>query len=103
MGERFADRLQRLRQAAGLTQIQLADAADSPVSSLRNWEQGRRLPQLDTAVLLAEALAVTLDELAGEAADMRPIDQPEPSRGKPRKAEQTEALDAGKAKGKRKG
>jgi transcriptional regulator with XRE-family HTH domain len=106
VGERFADRLQRLRQVAGLTQLQLAEAARNPVSSLRNWEQGRRLPQLDAAVLLAEALGVTLDELAGKADDMRPVEEPEPKRpGRPGKAVGAEALDAGigKVKGKRKG
>ena len=64
-GEMMGQRLQRLRQAAGLSQPQLAEAAAVPVASLRNWEQGRRLPQLDAAARLASALGVSLDELAG--------------------------------------
>jgi transcriptional regulator with XRE-family HTH domain len=61
MGKRF----KQLREAAGLSQSQLARAADVPVGSLRQWEQGRRTPLLDAAGRIAEALGVSLDELAG--------------------------------------
>ena len=61
----MGQRLQRLRQAAGLSQSQLARAAGVPPGSLKNWEQGRRLPQLDAACRLARAVGVSLDELAG--------------------------------------
>jgi transcriptional regulator with XRE-family HTH domain len=57
--------LQRLRQAAGLSQPQLAEAAGVPVATLRDWEQGRRAPPLDTAARVAVALGVSIDELAG--------------------------------------
>ena len=60
-------RLQELRQQAGLSQSQLAKAASIPVGSLRNWEQGLRLPRLDAAYRLAQALGITLDALAGES------------------------------------
>jgi transcriptional regulator with XRE-family HTH domain len=62
--ESMGERLQRLRQAAGLSQPQLAEAAGVPVGTLRNWEQGRRVPLLDTAACVAGALGVSLDELA---------------------------------------
>jgi transcriptional regulator with XRE-family HTH domain len=62
----MGERLQRLRQAAGLSQSQLARAAGVPAGSLKNWEQGRRLPQLDAAYRLAKAIGVSLDELAGQ-------------------------------------
>lgn len=48
--------LQRLRQAANLSQADLARAAGVPVSSLRNWEQDRCYPRFDTAYLIARAL-----------------------------------------------
>ncbi len=67
MGKRF----KRLREAAGLSQSQLAKAADVPVGSLRQWEQGRRTPLLDAAARVAEALDVSLDELAGIGAPPR--------------------------------
>jgi transcriptional regulator with XRE-family HTH domain len=37
-----------------------------PIGSLRNWEQGIRLPRLDAAWRLAHALNVTLDDLTLE-------------------------------------
>jgi putative transcriptional regulator len=63
MGKRF----KQMREAAGLSQTQLAKAADVPVGSLRQWEQGRRTPLLDAAARIAVAMGVTLDELAGIA------------------------------------
>jgi transcriptional regulator with XRE-family HTH domain len=68
-------RLQQLRRKAGLSQSQLARAADVPIGSLRNWEHGRRTPLLDAAARLAQALSVSLDELAG-------TEQSEPSPAK---------------------
>lgn len=61
----MGERLKRLRQAVGLSQPQLAKAAQVPLMTLRNWEQNRRIPRLDAAMSLARALGVTLDELAG--------------------------------------
>lgn len=58
-------RLQQLRRRAGLSQSQLARAADVPIGSLRNWEHGRRTPLLDAAARIAKAIGVSLDELAG--------------------------------------
>jgi len=62
----MGERLQQLRHAKGLTQPQLAEAVGVPVGTLRNWEQGRVLPQFSAAYQLAKALGVTLDELAGK-------------------------------------
>jgi transcriptional regulator with XRE-family HTH domain len=61
----MGEHIQRARQAAGLSQPQLAKAAGVPLGTLRNWEQGRRVPLLDTAARVAAALGCTLDELAG--------------------------------------
>lgn len=69
-------RLQQLRRKAGLSQSQLARAADVPIGSLRNWEHGRRTPLLDAAARLAQALSVSLDELAG----MRRTETPAPKK-----------------------
>jgi transcriptional regulator with XRE-family HTH domain len=68
-------RLQRLRQAAGVSQPALARAAGIPVGTLRNLEQGRRIPRLDTAGKLARALGVSVDALLGNgdaAAETKP-------------------------------
>ena len=65
MKETLGQRLQRLRQEANLSQPALANAASLPVGTLRNLEQDRRVPRLDTAAALASALGVSLDALAG--------------------------------------
>ncbi len=57
-------RLKRLRDEAGLSQEQLAVAANVPIGTLRNYEQDRRLPRIDAAVRLAKALSISLDTLA---------------------------------------
>ena len=57
----IGQRMRDLRTSAGMSQPQLARAAGIPVASLRNWEQGRRAPLLDTAARLAKALKVSLD------------------------------------------
>jgi transcriptional regulator with XRE-family HTH domain len=66
MRETFGQRLQRLRQEAGLSQPQLANAAEIPLGTLRNLEQDRRVPRLDTADALARAIGVSLDTLTND-------------------------------------
>jgi len=58
----FAARLRALRQARGLTQKSLAALAGVSEGCIRQWEQRRRAPSLYTAVLVAEALGVPIDE-----------------------------------------
>jgi len=58
-------RLKKLREEKGLSQAKLAAASGVPVGTLRCWEYGRRTPLLDAALLVAKALGVSLDELAG--------------------------------------
>lgn len=70
--EAFAERLRELRAAKEWTQTELAEAAEVPVTSLRNWEQGRRLPELGLAGRLARALGANLDDLALLADDLPP-------------------------------
>lgn len=67
MKETFGQRLQRLRHEANMSQSQLAKAADIPIGTLRNLEQDRRIPRLDTAAALARAIGVSLDTLTNDA------------------------------------
>jgi transcriptional regulator with XRE-family HTH domain len=60
----FAQHLRTLRKAAGLTQDQLAARAGLVVATVRHYEQARRIPMFDVAIALAEALGVSVDELA---------------------------------------
>jgi transcriptional regulator with XRE-family HTH domain len=61
----MGERLQRLRLEKGFSQSQLAKAAGVPTATLKNWEQARRTMLIDAAVKLADALEISLDELAG--------------------------------------
>jgi transcriptional regulator with XRE-family HTH domain len=52
---------------------ELAEASGVPIGTLRGWEYGRRTPLIDAALRVAEALGVSLDELAGR-------DEPPPAK-----------------------
>jgi transcriptional regulator with XRE-family HTH domain len=78
----MGNRLKQLRQQKGMSQAELAKAAGVPFGSLRNWEYGRRTPLLDAAARIAQALGVTLDELAGIS---NPEVPPAAKKGKPKK------------------
>lgn len=59
----FADLLRRYRQAAGLTQEELAERARLSVQAIGALERGdRRAPRKETVGLLAEALSLTESE-----------------------------------------
>lgn len=78
----FGGTLQRLREAAGFSQDELADRAGIPVDSVQNWEQGRTKPRLDGLLKLARALGVAVDDLAAGALD---TDKSGKKRGRPAK------------------
>jgi transcriptional regulator with XRE-family HTH domain len=67
--ETLAQRLQRLRHRAGITQRQLADGAGVSIAAVRNWEQDRRILGFEVAVRVTQVLGCTLDELAGLAGE----------------------------------
>ena len=59
------DRLQRARQAAGMTQGALADELFVSVSTIAKYEQNNARPAIDKLVLMAQALSVSADYLLG--------------------------------------
>jgi transcriptional regulator with XRE-family HTH domain len=67
--------LRRLRDAAGLTQDGLAELAGMSKRSIAAYELGEAQPSLGAAIALADALRVSLDELAGRhhAVDVTPV------------------------------
>jgi transcriptional regulator with XRE-family HTH domain len=122
----FASKLKQLREAAGLSQADLAERAGMNVFGVAKLEQGVREPTWATVQALARALAVSVEAFvvapsAGEppgrsrrptekAADAEPV--PKRPRGRPRKEasgqEDAQAADAtagrsGTGKGKPKG
>jgi transcriptional regulator with XRE-family HTH domain len=60
---RLGEGLRRLREERHLTQTDLAHLADVSPSAISQTESGRRGLSLDTLVLLADRLGVSLDEL----------------------------------------
>ena len=56
-------RLLRLRQAAGLTQEDLADLIGESQSNIAFWEQSEKPPRSDILPKMAEALGVRLEDL----------------------------------------
>jgi len=84
----FGARLRELREGAGLTQQQLAEAIGSTVRNISRLETGAQEATWPTVLKLCQALGVECTAFTQPPAD------PEPSgRGRPRKAE-------GKAEGK---
>jgi transcriptional regulator with XRE-family HTH domain len=92
----FGGRLRELREAAGLTQGQLAERADLHVQAVVKLERGEREPAWGTVISLCDALAVSCDEFRKQAAALPPrrrgrppkeTTATRPKRGKARKGE----------------
>jgi len=88
----FKDKLRELRIQSGLTQEQLAQKANMPLSSLRGHEQGQRVPSWASVVKLSRALEVQTDAFSD-------CDEVRPTRAKPFGATAMKAKRAGKRKG----
>lgn len=61
--EPIAENLLRLRRAKGMTQLELAEAADLSRAGYRAVETGKSVPRMDTLQAIAEVLQVPLQEL----------------------------------------
>jgi len=73
-------RIRELREQAGMSREQLADAAGVSLRGVVQWELGEREPGWFNMLALAEALGVKCDTFA-----QAPGDLPPPKRGRPRK------------------
>jgi transcriptional regulator with XRE-family HTH domain len=70
-----------MREAAGLTQQELGARAGMAWRTVTHLEGGDRSPTWETVIALCLALGAEVGEFAKE-----PAGQPEPRRGRPRKA-----------------
>jgi transcriptional regulator with XRE-family HTH domain len=61
--KRFGMRLRGVRLRAGATQQDLARAVGSAASCISQYEAGKRMPDLEAARRMADALGVTVDDL----------------------------------------
>ncbi len=55
--------IRRLRNTAGLTQVELAEKIGVSQGSLSAYESGKDTPSIKTLIRIADALGCTLDEL----------------------------------------
>lgn len=94
----FAARLRELREAAGLTQAELADRAGLNQDTLSNWERGHRVPNVASLPILVDALGASLDDLLRVPA----TDTEKRPRGRPRKPKDAAAPAPTKPRGRRK-
>ncbi|MBO4900512.1 MAG: helix-turn-helix domain-containing protein [Lachnospiraceae bacterium] len=60
----FNENLVQMRKLLGMTQEDLAEKVGVSRQAIAKWESGDSLPDLEKSKLLAEALDVSLDELA---------------------------------------
>jgi transcriptional regulator with XRE-family HTH domain len=58
LAEQFGDNLRLVRERRGYTQRRLAELSGKFRTDISDIERGRKLPRLDTIVLLAEAMNV---------------------------------------------
>lgn len=61
----FPQRLKELRLKKGLTQTELGKKIGVKQSSFTNWENGKREPNFETLIKLADLLEVSVDFLLG--------------------------------------
>lgn len=62
--------LKAKREIAGLTQVQVAKIADISESAYQNYEANKRIPSVDKALLIAQSLNSTVEELFGTPTTM---------------------------------
>lgn len=67
----FAQNLKYLRERKGINQDELAEVFEVGRSTVGNWEAGRREPDLNIIIRLAEYFGVTLDEMVMR--ELRPL------------------------------
>jgi transcriptional regulator with XRE-family HTH domain len=64
---KLGERLRRLRDRSGKTQAAVAVEVGVTPRAVQNWEYSKGTLNFEKAIGLAEALGVSLDELAGKA------------------------------------
>ena len=63
----FSDRLKEARKAKGITQKAMAERLDIQETSYQQYEYGRREPNHENTVKIADILDVSVDYLLGRS------------------------------------
>lgn len=82
-GSTFPGRLRELREAAGLTQGQLAEKAGMTREGIAQLEVGRRSPAWESVVALCRALGVDCNAFMQEPGEQAPRGPGRPPKEKP--------------------
>ena len=61
------ERIRQLREARGMTQVELARQLSVTKQSVSNWENNNIQPSVEMAVAIADFFGGTLDDLLGRA------------------------------------
>lgn len=59
----FPKNLKKAIKAKGFTQTGLAKQANLPLETISKWVRGKSFPRLDSLVLIANVLEISIDEL----------------------------------------
>ena len=59
----FPENLKKAIKAKGFTQSGLAKQANLPLETISKWVRGKSFPRLDSLVLIANVLEISIDEL----------------------------------------
>lgn len=68
--EVIAKNLIRLRQDAGLTQLQLAEMLNYSDKAVSKWERGESIPDLRVLIQLANIYHITVDDIVSEKSEI---------------------------------
>lgn len=67
--EIIAENLIRLRQQAGLTQLQLAEMLNYSDKAVSKWERGESIPDLRVLIQLSDIYHITVDDIVREQSE----------------------------------
>ena len=71
----FGEKLQSLRQRAGMSQDQLAERLEVSRQAVSRWERDETMPETDKVVALADIFGVTTDYLLRNRDDAREAEE----------------------------
>ena len=83
----FGEKMQALRQSAGMSQDALAERLDVSRQAVSRWERDETMPETDKVVVLADIFGVTTDYLLRPQAAEQPSAEEHPPRSDPTQAQ----------------